>query len=494
MRRLLLLIVLVVFYCNKVFASNYVYVYDANCSNAYKNYLALHMAAGNAWLFQAVKSNPANLMATYIADYSDCLTLLFNGDKNVYNQCKSHIDERLNLLDKGDENSPWYRFCKAGIYLHWALVYVRFGETFKAATTFRKSYLLTKENAQLFPDFEYNNVYLGLEQTATGAIPDNYKWIASVFGMKGNIRKGVSTLSNFINKHTYNDPLREEAVVFYIYLKFYLLSQQQEVWNFLNTNIDTHDNLLFTFVKANIAINYRKADVALETLNEGEKDKQYSNYPIFDFEMGSALSLKLQSSCIGYFQRFLKDYHGGLFIKDTWQKMALQYYLDRNMTQANYCMQQIQKQGSKQVDADKQAQRFSEEGVWPNTVLLQARLLIDGGYYKQALDKLNQVSANSFNNIVDKLEYYFRMGRVYDELGYDEKALQYYQETINLGKEREEYFAARSALQMAFIYEHTGKNKEALKRYNEALNMHDHDFQASIDQQAKAGINRLSVR
>jgi len=79
-------------------------------------------------------------------------------------------------------------------------------------------------------------------------------------------------------------------------------------------------------------------------------------------------------------------------------------------------------------------------------------------------------------------------------MGNDTKALEYYRHTISIGKDRPEYFAARSALQMGFIYEHSGRPRDAIAAYNEALNMHSHDFQASIDQQAKAGINRLSLK
>jgi len=44
---------------------------------------------------------------------------------------------------------------------------------------------------------------------------------------------------------------------------------------------------------------------------------------------------------------------------------------------------------------------------------------------------------------------------------------------------------------MGFVYEHEGKMNDAISKYQECLNMHNHDFQSSIDQQAKAGINRL---
>jgi hypothetical protein len=47
---------------------------------------------------------------------------------------------------------------------------------------------------------------------------------------------------------------------------------------------------------------------------------------------------------------------------------------------------------------------------------------------------------------------------------------------------------------MGIIYEHTGQTKEAIDRYNECLDMPSHDFQNSIDNQAKAGLNRIEGR
>ncbi|MGN6566427.1 MAG: tetratricopeptide repeat protein, partial [Flavipsychrobacter sp.] len=236
------------------------------------------------------------------------------------------------------------------------------------------------------------------------------------------------------------------------------------------------------------------ADVAIATLKENERNPEYAQFPILDYEMASALLYKQDPACIAYFQQFFRNYKGKLFLKDAWQQMALAYYLQHDIRQANYCMAQIKTQGNAQVDADKQAMRFAEKGVWPNITLLQARLYIDGGYYKQALEKLNTVTEQSFSNATDKLEYYFRLGRAWDELGADNKALQYYRQTINMGRDRTDYFAARAALQSAFIYEHSGQTSEALASYRECLSMRDHDFQSSIDQQAKAGVNRLTVK
>lgn len=476
-------------------AATYTFQYTAGCEAAYNQYMGLHLAEGNALIRQEIIKNPYNLMATYLADYEDCLLLLFNGNKNDFAQRKSHLDERLALINKGDESSPWFRLCKAGIYLHWAIAHLRFGENLKAANHFRKSFALARANEEQFPHFGQNDIFLGLQEAIVGTIPEDYKWLASLFGMKGNVKKGTARLVSFINNSKADEPLRSEAVIYHTYIKFYLLSQQQQVWAFVNSaQFPTQGNLFHTFVKANIGINYRKAEAALEVLRSMENTSDYKAFPIMDYEMGSALALKTDPNAIVYFTKFLKRYQGGLFIKDSWQQMALNYFVQGNVPKANYCRTQIVHYGTSNSDADKQAKRFGENTAWPALPVLQARLLIDGGYYEQALQKLQNCSPNSLTNITDKLEYYFRYGRVLDEMNNDAKALQYYQTTINTGRGRREHFAARAALQMGFIYERAGNNQEAIKRYEECLAMRNHDYQNNLDQQAKAGIDRLSQR
>lgn len=474
--------------------AQYTYDYNARCAAAYHHYMSLQPEEGNALIRKEIAENPYNLMATYLADYEDCLLLLFNGDKADFNQRIGHMDARLNLLERGDENSPWYRLTRAGIYLHWAFVYVRMGENLKAGIHFRKSFLLLKENRKRFPSFAYNEVFWGLEQAAVGTVPDEYKWVASVLGLKGSVKGGNAVLDAFLKTHSNEDIFYREAVIFSCYLKFYLLYHQEEVWNFLRSNSYTADNLLNLFVKANIALNYRQADAALQTLKQIEAMPDSRRYPIFNFEHASALYLKLDDDCIGYYQKFLAAYKGRIFVKDSWLRMAYAYYLKGDMQHAAYCLGQVTKQGTTTVDADKQAQRTAQTGEWPNKTLLQVRLLIDGGYYSQALSRINTVKTNQLKETAEQIEYYFRLGRIYDETGNSPMAIRNYQLTADMGRDRHEYFAARALLQTAFIYEREGNKNKALQKYNECLDIGDHDYKNSIDQQAKAGVNRLTVR
>jgi len=481
--------------CNPLSARSAAGIFDFSprCQQAYQHFMALRPAAGRQLLLQERSQHPRNLMPVYIEDYEDCLSLLFNGDPDLFGKRLPLMESRLAALKTGDAASPWHLFSQAGIYFHWALVQFRFGDNLKAALNFRRSLLLLRENQKKHPHFSQNRYLTGAQEAVLGTIPDDYKWIASLFGMKGDVRKGIAEMSRFLASSSPSAPLREEASILYVYLRYYLLSEQKEAWAYVNgPSFPIDNNLLRAFVRTNLAINFRKADAAIEALRQVATLPDYSKYPLFDYEMGTALLYGLDPQAPVYLGRFVNRFRGRYYIKDALAKMSYAYYLGGDKAKADECRRRILKSGAQHVDADKQAHRFAAEASWPLPALLQARLLVDGGYFEKALQRLHTLKQQDLPGVPEKLEYAFRLGRVYDELRDKARAIQSYQSAVALGRKRKEYFGARAALQLGLMYERESNPGEAIRWFRECLSMKGHDFQASIDQQAKAGLNRLN--
>ena len=468
--------------------------FNNRCKTTYQQLMALDNAAAQKLLETEIAENPKNLIPLYLADYSNCLSILFNGSETEFDLLKNKQEILLEKIETGDTKSPWFRFCKANVHLHAAIVRLRFGDNFGAATRFRKSFLLLKENLQKHPNFEENKVLYGLEMAIAGAIPENYQWLSSLMGIKGNIKNGVAFLANYIDKHPDgNAPMQEEALIYYAYLKFYLQNEQQVAWRFLNSNLfEEKQNLMRSFIKANIALNYRKAATAEQILLLAKKEMPtFEQFPILEYELAEAMLMKLDMNCVNHFQAFIKNDKGNHFIKDAWLKLAIVAHLQGNTIERNRCIAQIKTNGNASTDADKQAARFAEKPNWTLPALLKVRLLIDGGYYDNALSIMRSIDKKNLETLSSKLEYNFRYGRLFEELGKSENALIFYDATIKMGRSEKDYFAARAALQKGFIYEKRGEKTLAIAQYKDCLTMRHHDMQSSIDQQAKAGLNRL---
>jgi tetratricopeptide (TPR) repeat protein len=191
-----------------------------------------------------------------------------------------------------------------------------------------------------------------------------------------------------------------------------------------------------------------------------------------------------------YLENFLTDFKGNFYVKDAYQKLSWCYYLQGNLAKAEEVRKNIFKKGGTNSDADKQALRDAKAGKWPNILLLKARLLSDGGYHNDAAALLQGKTEDDFAKEEEKLEFAYRVARIYDDLNRDEEAIRNYLIAIHRGQNRKEYFAARAALQIGYIYEKKGQKALAIAYYQQCLDMEDHEYKDSLDQRAKSGIAR----
>lgn len=474
-------------------ADSYYFDYNDRCKNAYEAMIALRINEAKLLLKQELEEHPRNLIPVMIANYEDCLVLLFNGDAAEYKSRKSNFEHRLSLIDKGDSHSPWYRYAKAVLYFQWAAIRIRFEENFQAGVEFRKSFLYLKENRKRFPTFKYNQLLFGLEQAIVGTVPEKYKWVANMLGLKGNVKSGTAQVVNFLNTRDGSTAqMRQEAVLYYCYLKFYLLSEREAVWKYLDaSSLDFKSNHLFVYLKASLALNDNKAALAEQVLTSRSGTSDYLDVPVFHYMMGNALLFKLDPACIVYFQRFLSKNRGRIYIKDAFQKMSLFYYATGDQERADQYRSKILKFGSTLTDADKQAQRFAQNQIKPDAGLLKARLYSDGGYFDNALDLFAAMHEEDYTSDADRLEFRYRYGKIYQLTGQDDKAIPLLESAVKLGANRPEQFGARAALELGQIYEARGQRSKAIEYYKQCVNMKDHDFEGSLEQKAKAGINRL---
>lgn len=476
-------------------AAQKVFDFNANCQQAYKEITSLKLDAGISLINQERQQNPDNLIPDLLESYVDFFTLFFNEDPAQFEARLPNFSERISRLEEGPETSPFYLYSRAIVYMQKASVEIKFSKTWSAGWDFRKAFGLIKDNRKKFPSFAPNNMVYAPMLVVAGTIPDGYKWLASLFGIKGNIQDGMKLMVNFVNSQDSMAKLFfNEASFYYCYILFYIQNDQDKVFTYINQrNLDLQNNHMLAYMAANLAINAKKTDYAESIINGRSQSAQYLQTPVWDFEMGYIKLHQLKpAEAATNFQRFLDNFKGKFYVKDCYEKLSWCYYLMGNTTAANNARQLVLKNGNTMTDADKQADKDAKSGVWPNMILLKARILSDGGYHKEALKLLAGKSARDFSRPEDKLEFAYRVGRIYDDLGRDNEAVEMYLLAMDLGKGRTEYFAARAALQIGYIYEEDGQTTKAIEYYKKCIGMKDHEYKDSLDQKAKAGIARCS--
>ena len=239
-------------------------------------------------------------------------------------------------------------------------------------------------------------------------------------------------------------------------------------------------------------INHKDAATAERLLSERTTGAEYMPFPMLDYELGDAKLKRLDFSCADDFKRYLKTTHSIFYIKDAWLSLAYTAYLQNNSLEMQRCLARIKIKGSTEADADQEALRVAESGIMPDKLLLRARLLNDGGYNAEALRMLQTRTVSSFVSSDDQLEYIYRLARVHDELHHYDEALQFYQIALQQAGKTKCYYPARAALQIGYIYESRKQNDLALGYFKQVLALKGHDYKNSLDQKAKAAMNRIS--
>ncbi|MCO5233168.1 MAG: hypothetical protein M9888_05475 [Chitinophagales bacterium] len=465
------------------------FIYNSNCQNAYKAIFKLKINEGKQILFKEKQINPNNYLPYLLENYSDFLVLYISDDIQLYKRLLSKKDERIEILNNGNYNSPFFLYSQASIYLQWAFIKIKYGEYLSSIWDVRKAYSLLKLNKEKYPDFLPNDKDLALLNTLFGAIPDKYKFGAKLLGLKGNIDEGLQELATLLK----NPDLlfKEEASIMYTMLLLHLGKDKEKAWSMLET-LDLQledDNLLNYFITASIAHYSGRNEQVIQILSSRPKSTAFYPFPFLDYMIGVAKLNRLDRDSDVYLKKFLSTYKGNNYLREANRKLAWYGLIFQRPDLYKYYISKIPISGNNSLDEDKAATKESLDKKTPNIYLLKARLLSDGAYYKKALEILGEIKVDQLE-FQDKLEYYYRKARILDDMGQAEKSIELYKWVIKSGSNSQSYFAPNSCIKLGNYYEFKKDKNLAIFYYKKAMSYSDYEYKNSIDAQAKAGLNR----
>jgi hypothetical protein len=471
----------------------YEYQWTPRTQKIYESITSLRIPEARTLISQDKKANASNLIYQLLESYADFYQLFLNENKAEYSRMYPAFEQRIQLLEAGPKQSPYHLYSLALAHLHKSLIAIRFNKNLEAALDFRKAFLLFKENKKAYPNFSPNDVYLGLMTTVIGTIPKGYQWMASLLGMSGKITEGNALVLKYINsKDAYANQCRNEALFVYPYLIMNFEGNKKKTFDFIeNTAYDFTNNHLHAYMATNLYLNNQQSQKALQIASNLNPANTYLDLPFWQLEMGYAYlnELKLEAAK-NALQQFINRFKGQFYVKDAFEKLSWIAYIQGDQAKANAYRSNVLSKGNDITDADKQALQNAKKRTWPHPILLRARLLSDGGYQQQALAILAGKTSKDFDKDIDKTEFAYRLGRIYELAGQIDQAIPFYTSAIEKGSNQPEYFAARAALQIGLIYEQKGNPSQAITFFNTCLEMKNHAFKNSLDQKAKTGIQR----
>lgn len=477
------------------------YYFDDRCTEAYMAILNFRFDDANILLRQEQELHPENLIPVFLANYIDFFKLFTNEEKVMFESLKSNKSVRLSELEHGDSDSPYYRFCMAGVNLQWAFVRLKFGEYITAAFEIRRAYGLLKENERLFPDFRPNKVGLGILHIMVGLVPDEYRWLADLAGLEGTIQEGISELRGLLD-YSADDPeillFRPEVCFYLAFVDINILNNPEESlllvrrFNSDSTLRGYARSPLVVYANASILMKNGKNKEVITLLDTYKPDSRSYHFTFLLYLQGLAHLNRLDSSAETFMLQFLENFRGINYIKSAYQKLSWIYLLQGDTVGYFKTIGFAGKKGNAIVDEDKQAFSEFHVGVSPALPLLKSRLLCDGGYYQDALNiLLNTPLEKYIRSKKDLTEYFYRLGRIYHAMGNLPKAEKYYSMTVRNGRNLPHYYAASAALNLGWIYEAQGNYHAADTNFRLSATLRYDEYENSLRQKAKAGSGRI---
>lgn len=467
--------------------------FNNNCIKAYQAIFDLRLSDAKVLIQQEKKQNPNNGITILLDNYIDYFTLLASENKADYERLKNNKSSRLEALERQNKNSPYYLFAQAEINLQWGMLKSRFQDYMSSGLDIKRADNLLSENAVKYPSFLPNKKSSGLIDVIFGSIPSNLKGIFSTLGIKGNANTGIRTLESLastLSRSPYSF-YKDEVVFFLCYIETDLVHNKANYSKIMGLTSTMDDSsLLKIYLQGYVSARSAQNDRAIDYLLKRPKGNDYINFPVLNYHLGNAKLNRMDNDANVYLINYLKEYKGINYIKDAYLKLAYYFYLRGDNGKYNTFLKMVKTQGSLYDEKDKQALKEAND-IAPNMDLLKARLYFDGGYYSKALAQLADKDAGDLKLKRDQIEFYYRLGRIYDESGRDTDAIVNYQKAINSGKLTSYYYAANGALSIGSIYEKRNDKAKASSYYKQAIAMKNHEYENSIETKAKDGLRRM---
>lgn len=448
--------------------TNSVFYFSANCIEAQKHIASLRLNKAAQLLAEEKATHGNNAAVFYLENAVDFYRIVTSQDFALIKEMERQKSTRFSKVNTIPESSPYRLYAQSEMYLQYAFVKVFNEEYVGAMLAFRSAYNLAIENQKKFPAFKQNMKTLGMFKALLGTAPRSYRWMLSVAGLKGDFNGGMNLLEQYLkNPFTPEQRLDQQNGVFYYTLLQLNFGDKDLAISFCKTHTDDYPtNLLSCYLRAFVASKTAQTDEAIKVLNARPRGPEYETFVALEYYLGLCKLNRLDEDADIHLKKFTATFKGKLFMKDAYRRLYW-FYLTRNEPEKAALYKLMSKKyGTSNNEEEKNVQREVEQGLSPDLILLKARLLCDGGYYVRAEEVIKQHQIADLKTDYQKLEYYYRYGRILHELNKWSKATEYYAYVIkNSPLNTPYYFAPNACLQMGYIYKKLGFNQIAKSHF-----------------------------
>ena len=384
-------------------------------------------------------------------------------------------------------NDPFSLYCQIDIHLFLSFLYFENSQNIYTI----HEYLIAKNKInklnQEFPDFEYVSKHLIVQYFIKNLINQqiSYNSKTNIEYQKDYINLLKSNLAS--DNKIYNRELKLLGILLF---NFQFNSQSDDLIKELNIDLDYSQTgpveALVSSVWHKKAGNY---NLQLQIFKEADELGYFKNLNSLNLWYGNALLNQVNDSAIFFLNRFIIQNRNNKLAEYARFKESLFWYINGNTTKSDSLNKLIKESDNFNTSEDKQAfYEINNAKNWTKELVL-ARLYFDGGRYQKAL-KLLLASRGKVSNYSNdqKLEYSYRLARIYDKLNNVELSSKFYQMAINSNLDSKYYYPAYSAYYLGNIYKRNGKFEKANHFYELCSQLDSPIYKVSIHKKARQAI------
>lgn len=378
------------------------------------------------------------------------------------------------------ERTPQVQLMHVTLLIQQSLLYWNKNESSDGASSFYKAHRIFRRlNKQYYADD-----YLKLDAIFNiflSQIPEQFKFWASLIGLEGNLSHGFEQLHTYIHFTKKRKGHQQEALTLYSYCLLKFGNRGNKEIESLILLSEQNNSPLLNFVTGSLTIKNRMGRIGLDFINSLDTE-QFTVFPLLEYLRGRLLLNQLNDGSYQSFQKFLSSYSGYSFRTDALMRQAWCLHINHQTSKRDSLISIVKTQEQLPTSNDQQAAKEVLNLTNKPEVLLRARLIYDGGYYRQANSLLSKTNSNSFNNYY-LAEYHYRFGRIKQELNQYQTALKHYDKAIALTQNDERYIGPYSALEAAKIKLATNDTTAVMHYLKQAKQLNTGEYKRDISQQ-----------
>jgi len=422
--------------------------------------------------------------SAYLEHLQLTIEYLIREDEDILKTIDTKEDQFKDRIEQSCDD-PYQTFYLAELKLRNAFIQAKTGNELTATWQIRQAYKMLDKNITEYPEFIPQYKTMGLLHILLGSVPEKHQWIIELLGMTGDIEAGLKELNRTSEQ---SGLFQLEAQIIRLIIDAFLLNNSQEASKqILEVYKKQPQNELIAYLTITILLKANDSQTAKTIL----EDTEISKNPLLYYQSGETF---LQSGDYNLaevsYLKFLQNFKGENFIKDTYYKLFLTKWLSNNKNKALEYYNLAQNMGQSLIEADKHAHDQLKSEKLPDPTIMKIRLFTDGGMYEAADSIARDASIDDFESYSEQTEFLYRKARLFHKQNKLKAAQSQYRRVLERTYNNE-YFIPNSSLQLGYLYLKQNEKKQAKEYFDKTLTFKDYNYESSIRNKAKSALKLI---